>query len=187
MAKKKLIACQIFADELLAVLPEVYKDIEITWLDPGLHMNMEKLETTIEQALKNAVAEGADARVLFGNGCSPEMCNIISRHGGKILGAKNCIDAFCHERVDELEQNRTVIMTPGWIRFFSNLMAEAGWDEVDVRQNWGRYDRILLLDTGVNPLSDEELLAFYDLIQVPIETQPTGLDYFREKLMEVLG
>ncbi len=183
MTQKKLIACQIFADELSAALPEAYKDIEITWLDAGLHMNIDKLETTLKLALKNA---GADARVLFGNGCSPEMCHIINGHGAKILGAKNCIDAFCSESLDELEQNRIVAMTPGWIRCFSSLMAEAGWDQVDVRQNWGRYDRILLLDTGVNPLSDEEILAFYDLIQVPIEIQPTGLDRFRQKLMEML-
>ena len=43
MVKKKLIACQIFTDELLAVLPEEYKDIDITWLNAGLHMNLDKL------------------------------------------------------------------------------------------------------------------------------------------------
>ena len=42
--KKKLIACQIFTDELSAVLPEKYKDINITWLDAGLHMNLDKLD-----------------------------------------------------------------------------------------------------------------------------------------------
>ena len=39
--KKKIIACQIFTEELLAVLPEEYRDIDITWLDAGLHSNLE--------------------------------------------------------------------------------------------------------------------------------------------------
>ena len=148
--------------------------------------NLDKLETTLKQALKDAAEEGADVRVLFGNGCHPDMCHIINNHGGKILGAKNCVESFCHESIDELEQNRTMVITPGWIRFFPNLMAAAGWDEVDVRQNFGRYDRFLLMDTGINPLSDEEILAFYDLTQVPIEIQHISLDHFRAKLLEVL-
>lgn len=78
------------------------------------------------------------------------------------------------------------MITPGWVRFFPKIMAMAGWDEVDVRQNWGHYDRILLMDTGINPLSEEEILAFYDLTQVPIEIQPISLDPFRKKLAEVL-
>lgn len=186
MLKKKIIACQIFTDELLAVLPEEYKDIDITWFDAGLHMNLDKLEITLKQALKDAATEGVDARVIFGNGCHLDMCHIVNSHCGKILEAKNCVEAFCHESIDALQQNRTMVITPGWIRFFPNLMAEAGWDEVDVRQNFGRYDRFLLMDTGINPLSEEEILAFYDLTQVPIEIQQISLDHFRAKLIEVL-
>lgn len=184
--KKKIVACQIFTDELMAVLPDEYKDIDITWLDAGLHANLDKLEIALQEALKDAVTEGADARVLFGKGCHPDICKITNDKGEKILGAKNCVEAFCHENIDELEQNRTMVITPGWIRFFPNLMAELGWDEVDVRQNFGRYDRILLLDTGINPLSDEEMLEFYDLTQVPIEIQQIRLDYFRTKVADVL-
>lgn len=140
----------------------------------------------MNQALKDAATEGTNARVLFGNGCHPDMCQIINNHSGKILGAKNCLEAFCDESIDELEQNRTMIITPGWVRFFPNMMA-AGWDEVDIRQNFGRYDRFLLMDTGINPLSEEEILEFYDLTQVPVEIQQIGLDHFRAKLSEVLG
>jgi len=184
--KKKIIACQIFTDELSAVLPEEYKDIDITWLDAGLHANLDKLEIALKEALKDAATEGADARVLFGNGCHPDMCHIINNHGGRPLGAKNCVAAFCQQSIDELEKNRTMVITPGWIRFFPNLMTALGWDEVDVRQNFGRYDRILLMDTGVNPLSEEEILAFYDLTQVPIEIQQISLDHFQAKLIELL-
>ena len=186
MKKKKILACQIFTDELLAVLPEEYKNIDITWLDAGLHANLDKLKIALKHAINEAATEGADARVLFGNGCHPDICKITNETGGKILGAKNCVEAFCHENIDELEQNRTMVITPGWIRFFPNLMAALGWDEVDVRQNFGRYDRFLLLETGINPLSEEEMLEFYDLTQVPIDIQQISLDPFRAKVLEVL-
>ena len=186
MTKKRIIACQIFTDEILAALPEEYKDIEITWLDAGLHWNLDKLETTLKQALADAATEGADARVLFGYGCHPDMCHIVNNHGGNVLGAKNCVEAFCHENIYELEQNRTMVITPGWIRSSASMMAAAGYDEVDIRQKFGFYDRFLLMDTGINPLSEEEILEFYDLTQVPIEIQQISLDHFRAKLIEVL-
>ena len=186
MAKKKIIACQIFTDELLAVLPEVYRDTDIIWLDPGLHYNLDKFEKAMKQALKDVGKEGVDTGVLFGKGCHPDVCHMINSQGGTILGVRNCLEAFCHEDIDELQQNRTMVVTPGWVRFFSSMMASAGWDEVDIRQNFGHYDRILLMDTGINPVSDEEILEFFDLIQVPIETQQINLDHFQAKLNEVL-
>ncbi len=186
MVKKRIIACQIFTDELLASLPEEYKEIDITWIDAGLHSDLDKLEIALKQALKDAAAEGAKTSVLFGTACNPDVCHIVNSHGGKILGAKNCVEAFFHESIEKLEQNRTMVITPGWIRFFPNIMAGLGWDEVDVRQNFGRYDRILLMDTGVKPLSEEEILGFYDLTQIPIEIQQVSLDHFKTNLIEVL-
>jgi len=184
--KKKIIACQIFTDELLAVLPDEYKDTDITWLDAGLHWNRDKLETTLKQALKDAATEGADAIFLFANGVHPDMCDIVISHGGKILGAKNCVEVLCSESYGELGKDRTMVIMPGWIRYFSHQMAAAGWDEVDIRQKFGRFNRFLLLDTGINPLSKEEILEFYDLTQVPVEIQQISLDHFLTKLIEVL-
>jgi hypothetical protein len=61
------------------------------------------------------------------------------------------------------------------------------WDEIDARQNFGYYDRILLLDTGITPVDDEKILEFFDYTQVPVEILPIDLEHFRrevEKLLE---
>lgn len=184
--KIKIIACQVFTDELLAVLPEKYKNADILWLDAGLHWNLDKLETQLSQALEAAEAEGAQVKFLYGRGCHPDICPIADKHGGKILTAQNCVEAFCPKETDDAEQGRTMVITPGWIRASANMMAEAGYDEVDIRQNFGFYDRFVLKDTGVNPLTEEEILEFYDLIQVPIEIEQISLDYFRDQLSELL-
>jgi hypothetical protein len=77
-------------------------------------------------------------------------------------------------------------MTPGWIRAWPGIMAALGWDAVDVRINLGRYNRILLLEPGINPLTDEEILAFFDLTQVPVDIELLELQHFRQVLAEVL-
>ena len=80
-----------------------------------------------------------------------------------------------------------MIMTPGWIRAWPQMMEAQGWDTFDVRMNMGRYDRILLLDAGINPLSDEELIEFFDLVQIPVEVEILDLGLFRETLIRALA
>jgi hypothetical protein len=79
-----------------------------------------------------------------------------------------------------------MIMTPGWIRAWPDIMASLGWDAVDVRQNLGRYNRILLLEPGISPLTDDEILAFFDLIQVPIDIEILDLTNFQDLIGSML-
>ncbi len=60
------------------------------------------------------------------------------------------------------------------------------WSEVDVRTDFGYYDRILVLDYGIKPLTDLEILSLYDLIQVPIEIEKVNLDYFKSVLKNLV-
>jgi len=66
-------------------------------------------------------------------------------------------------------------------------MEVQGWDELDARMNMGRYDRILLFDGDINPLRDEELIGFFDLVQVAIENASLDLGPFREILNKALS
>ena len=78
-------------------------------------------------------------------------------------------------------------MTPSWVRVWPEAMKKyLGWSEVDFRMNLGRYERILILDAGLAPLSDEETLEFFDLVQVPVEIESLNLDHFHDVLMELL-
>ena len=55
-----------------------------------------------------------------------------------------------------------------------------GWNKVAFRINLGGYARILVIDAGLNALSDEEVLAFFDLAQVPVEVVPLALGLYRD-------
>jgi len=56
----------------------------------------------------------------------------------------------------------------------------------DARINLGWYDKILLLDTGIEPLSDEMILEFFELTRVPIEILPVSLDHFKKVVIQLL-
>lgn len=183
--RKILISCSIFAQEIRASLPSE-SEIEIIWIDAALHADLQRLKLKLFGALSEGLTHGADIRLLFGSGCHPEIYRIAQQFGAALPPVKNCIEAFCGEKTKELEANRSMIMTPGWIRAWPSIMNAMGWNEVDVRINLGRYDRILLLDSGINPLTDDEILTFFDLTQVPIEIEPLWLDHFKCILDELL-
>ena len=187
---RTLIACRIFEQELHAVLgPESRdKDIQIVWVDSGLHCDLNRLEEELAKAFTAARTAGGDVRMLFGRGCHPEIDSLAGNCGVRTTPVKNCIEALLGEKAKKLEEDRTMVMTPTWIRTWPHSVRTfLGWNEVDIRMNLGRYDRILVADPGLNPLTDEEILDFFDLAQVPVEVMPLDLDLFRmtvERLLE---
>ncbi|MGQ9921420.1 MAG: DUF1638 domain-containing protein [Desulfobacca sp.] len=174
-----LIACRVFEDELRHLLPP-NPDVQIIWLDAALHADLDRLEQELSRALAQAVEAGAEVQLFLGAGCHTDIIELAQKVGAKLSPVKNCLEAFVGPQQKELEEDRTMLMTPGWIRAWPDIMRALGWDKVDVRINLGRYNRILLLEPGVNPLSDEEILAFFDLTQVPIEIRPLDLGNFQQ-------
>ncbi len=181
--KKNIIACRIFENEVKAVLPETDAR-EIHWIDAALHASPQRLKCAISDAISNIDSTRSEIGFLFGNGCHPDMCAIAGQHGVGLPAEKNCIHAFLgSHQAKELERNRTMILSPGWLDAWQGIVEGLGWDEVDVRINMGRYDRILLIDPGLVPVDDERLIEFYDQIQVPIEIMPIDLHHFRSFVM----
>ena len=185
---KSLIACGIFRHELESVLA-AENGIAVYWLDAALHADARRMRAALDQAIEVHRSYSAEAiRFLLGNGCHPDICKVAGDCGSRIPPVKNCIQAIIGpQKTRQLEEARTMVITPGWITAWSDIMEGLGWDEVDVRINLGRYDRIVLIDTGVAPVSDEAILAFYDLVQVPIEIEPEDLEYFKNLVDQVLN
>ena len=77
-------------------------------------------------------------------------------------------------------------MTPSWIRMINQSIADGQWSVTDARVNLGWYNKILILDTGVDPLDDEQIMEFYDLTQVEIDILPVDLKHFKALLQDLL-
>jgi hypothetical protein len=151
---------------------------------------MNILEERLGQALTEEDASGTkDLRLLIGNGCLPQMADIAKERNIPLLNFKNCLEAILGlEKLRELEKDRTMVITPSWIRraWFApeGMRTLLGWDNTDFRQNFGRYDRILVLDPGFEPLTDLEILEAFEIIEVPIEVEPLSLENFEKVITE---
>ncbi len=184
---KHLIACGIFKTELETVLTET-AGLAVDWIDAALHANPDKMEKELNAVITGLQDTHSDIRFLFGNGCHPDICSIAGKCGADLLEEKNCIHAFLGvDQTKELEKSRTMIISPGWLEAWHGINEGLGWDDVDVRINLGRYDRILILDPGLAPISDETIIEFYDQVQVPVEMMEITLDAFRAFVSKTIG
>lgn len=112
---KILIVCKIFADELRVVMP-ADNHVKILWIDAALHTDLPRLEDAIMHALEENSGPHHNIRVFFGGACLPEIDILLKQHEVTRAPVNSCIEAFLGPKVQELEKNNTMIMTPGWVR-----------------------------------------------------------------------
>lgn len=176
----KVIGCSIFRKEIEHLRG---KDLAAIWLPAGLHVSDKRLAAALGQALA-----GEEEVACFYGVCHPDMNVFLASHGGRRLQAKTCVEAFLDPLELALLGERVFVMTPGWLREWQSIFIEGlGWDEIDGRINFGGYDKIVVLDFGLEPIDELAVLEFYDYTQTPVEIVPASLTWFRARVEELLG
>ncbi len=183
-----IIACPVFELELQAIMKQLSAP-EIHLMDYSVHINPNTMEKELQDNI-NAIENSADKMsILVGSQCEARqpITTIASQHKACLPTAHNCIEMILgKQKTDELQQNRTIIMTPGWITMIQQSIRDGNWRVEDARINLGWYDQILMLDTGTMPLTDEIIMEFFELTQVPIDILKTDLDHFTQVVQSLL-
>lgn len=179
-----IVCCGILQKEIEHLMQG--REEEILYLDAGQHVDPEALARSVTGALKGI--NGTNIPLVIGRQCAPDMEKLAGELGARLIRAGNCIEMLLGDLLAEYDaEARTFYITGGWLENWRKIFVDGlKWDEIDARQNFGYYDRILLLDTGLAPIDDEKILEFYDYTQVPIEIRPVNLDHFRKLLEEII-
>lgn len=180
----KIIACGIMRHELEFLLKE--HDIDTGYIDAALHIDENRLAGALTGKLKDA---GGNVAVVIGAHCHTDMAGIIAAHNSRLINAASCIEMLLgsEEKARLDAEANTFYLTSGWLEQWRAIFIDGQkWDAVDARQNFGYYDRILLLDTGIAPVNDEKILEFYEYTQVPIEIMPVDLRHLNKLLEELI-
>lgn len=185
---KALISCGIVKEEVDAALRDEGLRVPIVYLAPAPCINPGALEKQLNRALERSMAVAEEAVVLIGL-CHRDIDAILARYRARRLPINDCFDAILGPRRKELDREANTFYTlPSWLRHWKRaLMDKLGWNDVDARQNFGLYERIALLDAGVQPFSDEEVLEFFDFTGVPIDVMKVDLMPLRKMLRESLS
>ncbi len=185
--RKALISCGILKDEVDAALKLEGLDVPVFYLSPAPCVDPSSLEKQLVKALQRS-SEVADQAVVLIGLCHRDIDQIIARFPARRLPVNDCFDAILGPRRKQLDREMNTFYTlPAWLRHWKRaLVKKLGWDNVDARQNFGLYQRIILLDVGVSPFSDEEILEFFDFTSVPVEITQVDLAPLANLLREHL-
>lgn len=186
-----VLSCGIYQPEfeaIFAALKDEFleKDIVVDFVSPGLHVDNDKLGANIASGL----AERKDKNILllYGSMCHPEIEKLCEGYRVIYPAAPNCIEVLLDpEKKKALDQTGNIFyMTSGWLKFWREIFLQGqGWDPIDARINFGFYDKILILDSGVIRIDEEELFNFFEYTQVPIEIETIDLEYFKNSIIEL--
>lgn len=177
-----IVACEVLVPELQAALAS-WPRVQVISLPAALHTDMNRLERELDHLLATLrMDDCGDLYVLYGKACTPSLGQVVQKYGAVSIEAGNCLDSFLGPLKKEVEAEGAFVLTPGWIRAWPAIMESMGWDEVDCRINLGRYDKTVVFDAGIQPLTDEEILWFFDVSGLYVEIRHLDLSFFQNLL-----
>ncbi|MDR2490521.1 MAG: DUF1638 domain-containing protein [Spirochaetaceae bacterium] len=184
------IACGIFQFELEKVLPEICAElgceVHVDYTEPGLDTNADTLEQAVTEKINGVVNN--KIMLLFGSMCHTEWQRITEKSGARYPKPANCAEMMLSpEKKKAIDGTGNVYyLTMGGLKLWKSIYQNGhGWDDVDARQNFCYFDKIILLDTGIFPVADEDLFEFFEYTQVPIEVEKISLDHFKSVVKEI--
>jgi hypothetical protein len=185
-----IISCGIFRYELEKIRPEIEAAlgcrVEIDFLAPALDVNADLLEKSVTEEFERH--QGQKSVLLYGGMCHTEWPRITEKRETVYPKAANCVEVLLgSDRKKELDESGNVyFLTMGGLRQWKEVYRQGhGWDDADARVNFGYFEKIVVLDTGIFPISDEDLFEFFDFTQVPVEVMRISLDHFKSVVLDL--
>jgi signal transduction histidine kinase len=188
MAKKLcILACDLFRQELTtAVESEGLDDVAVATF-PARCGRPQIEWDSLAQAIR--ADEDCSCVQIIGGGCLAglgdppqqlEHCHLYK------IGQCFCLFAG-RSVIDGYLKEGAYLLTPGWLARWRDWLNEWGFDQQTAREYFAESTtRLLLLDTGVDAQSDQNLHEFADFIGRPFETVPVGLDYLHLLLAKMV-
>lgn len=200
-----IVSCGTLTMELTHLKKEGFLNAKhIFFTTPGLHQDIEDLESQLIRQVKKAREIADKVLVVYGgkfcyvNADNPlrTMKTIIDEQGDKIarINATHCMDMIASEEerekiAQEIAGGEKVWwMTPGWVRFRKQVFK--GWDKGLANENFPRHtggaivlDTIGYLDKYMEE-NPEEFLEYCDWMGIPMQAYPVSLDRFKSLLSE---
>ena len=165
-----VLACAVMERELL---PFQNGRVDFRFLDYGLHLTPGNLTKALQREIDHVPEEGYDGIVLGYGLCSNGVVGLHARNQPLVIPrVHDCISLFLgsSDRYQEeaTQHPGTYYLTPGWIEKGETPLSKyhsyarsydehiAGWV---LHEEMKHYTRILLIDTGISPMSPYREIA----------------------------
>jgi len=182
------IACSVFREELNALQERGLLDLNIRFLDSGLHVKPAELRERMVPILESEREQGHEVLLAYGD-CHPHMAELMERQGVARTCGFNCSEILLgREQYRKLIKEGAFFMFPEWtLRWwdiFSMLLELDLGSTAEVMRDM--HSKLVYLDTGVVPVPKEKLKACADYCSLPFEVLHISLDNLLGGINEAL-
>ena len=186
-----ILSCGVFEPELNKVLKEIKEEnifneyINVKYLPFGLHSNLDKLKseivTNLDKIKDNKII------LLYGNKCHYKFHDFLKDYDDVItFDDANCIELIIKNKKSIIDE-KNLYITSGWVLKFDELNNFINAVDIyDIRQQYGRYENVIIGDTKVCEFKDEMIFDLFEKIQVPIEIQDIDINNFKNKIIDAI-
>ncbi len=202
-----VVACGTMSLELNKLREEGFLDTEhLLYTTPGLHQDMNELETQLVNQVNKAKERAGKVIVVFGgkfcyvNVDNPmrTMSVLIDELGPDVarIDATHCMDMIADDEERKKIQKELVgdepvwWMTPGWVKYRKLVFKD--WDKAIANENFPRHTGGAIVLDAVGYLDNymaekpEEFLEYCDWMGIPMQAYNLTLDRFKGLLTEQL-
>lgn len=181
--KTLMIACETLKEELqFLIAEEKIMDVDIEWVDGGLHENPEKLRNRIQSLIEHY--DGEYDFIMLGYGyCGGGIKDLISRKSTLVVPkVSDCISLLLGSekaRMEISERDCPFFMTKGWARCMDQvgilciqrIKDKYGYEKTSkiYQQMFAGYKSIDVIDTGCYSMGEvrDKVDELNDLIGLP--------------------
>ena len=192
-----LISCGILRIEIEKLIDEKKLDLEVHFLDAGLHAVYSELEKELTSALDEQSKHAKNGIiVIYGDMCHPRIKRIVKKYSNTIkVDALNCIDCLFggHKKLLEIDPKCShFYLSPGWMP--SNMKKSANFREIfdwnleDIKDNFEDLSGLILIDSLDNLdtfKSDIEEFSYHTGLEVK-DKKAVGLDGLKSVIDEAI-
>lgn len=191
--KPCLISCGILKEEIEKLVEEGSLDIDLCFLEAGLHYDYDRLEKVLTAAVEKRLKNYPKGIIiLYGDVClgfNYEMKELVHKYGLIKVDALNCIDCLLGGKSSLLKidpEHKYLFLTPAWIDFWNRFEKDS---KEDLKKRYGSLKGIILLDsfgnlddhtTEIEEISDKTGLSI-------IEKKHIGSDGLKEVITEAIN
>lgn len=170
-SKARCLACSIFRHELERLQTQGVLNLDISYLNSMLHMNPEKLDVLVHQAVATPRTADQGLVLLFGD-CCPRMLDLQNEARVARPKALNCCEILLgSERYRQLRGEGAFFLMPEWAHQYRAVFKDHLGLEGTMVQSFMRemHTRIVYLDTGVMAVPHPLLKEIENFTGLPIE------------------
>ena len=184
--KPLLLGCGIFKKEIHWLSQHNGWDIDTHFLPPSLHINFNKLSTTLTKALKE---DANREKAVFYGACHPQMDKILEDANTFRTCGVNCVDMLLgHELYMQELEDGAFFLLEDWAVNWNKVITETFGDNKEITQEIFQGDRkyIMAIRTPVSDNFSKEAKEAAEYVGLPLRFMDVSLDRLQSVLEKVI-